>query len=343
MLARALRAGRGLGAGRGWAAGKTGARRCAVAGGRRWFAGEPQRPADDRDRSRGRALPYGAAARVQVTRTEISQEVFDVSGALREFVPARPAGEQDPWAPADAPGEDVSRGHRVARNRHTAGMESLPSMRPSTPAARCVAYCTAETYGQKPLPLASWGGSPGLEGARQAERGARRVAAFGARLLALSDARGLVRVADWDALLKALQKDMVPSIYFSEVIHVSVTNENSFREEGGELRVRRVPCCQTARPSSRAHLLHTQPHVLARETLGDNMRSGRGVADVFFFRDGCMVLWDVTPARTRQLLETIQPFQVSASVTHAECEAERRRVQPIPQAPMVSRRAFLAC
>ena len=33
--------------------------------------------------------------------------------------------------------------------------------------------------------------------------------------------------------------------------------------------------------------------------------------DVFFFRDGCTVLWDVTPARTRQVLETIQPCQVT--------------------------------
>jgi len=70
---------------------------------------------------------------------------------------------------------------------------------------------------------------------------------------------------NWDELLKALQKDMVPSIYFSEVIHVSVPNE-TMEEEG----------------------------------------------DVFFFRDGSMVLWDVCPARTRQLLSTIEPFQVGA-------------------------------
>lgn len=69
----------------------------------------------------------------------------------------------------------------------------------------------------------------------------------------------------WDELLKALQKDMVPSIYFSEVIHVSVANE-TMQEEG----------------------------------------------DVFFFRDGSMVLWDVCPARTRRLLATIEPFQVGA-------------------------------
>lgn len=70
---------------------------------------------------------------------------------------------------------------------------------------------------------------------------------------------------NWDELLKALQKDMVPSIYFSEVIHVSVPNEN-MEEEG----------------------------------------------DVFFFRDGSMVLWDVCPARTRQLLATIEPCEVGA-------------------------------
>ena len=73
-------------------------------------------------------------------------------------------------------------------------------------------------------------------------------------------------MADWDALLKALQKDMVPSIYFSEVIHVSVTNENSFREEGGELLVRRVPRYQTAwPPATPAHLLHTTTRPHARD------------------------------------------------------------------------------
>lgn len=43
-------------------------------------------------------------------------------------------------------------------------------------------------------------------------------------------------LSDWDALLKALQKDMVPSIYFSEVIHVNVPNEN-YGEDGGNFCV----------------------------------------------------------------------------------------------------------
>ena len=43
-------------------------------------------------------------------------------------------------------------------------------------------------------------------------------------------------LSDWDALLKALQKDMVPSIYFSEVIHVNVPNDN-YGEDGGKFCV----------------------------------------------------------------------------------------------------------
>ena len=68
----------------------------------------------------------------------------------------------------------------------------------------------------------------------------------------------------WDALLKGLQKDLVPSIYFSEVIHVSVPDDAGVGEEG----------------------------------------------DVFFFRDGSVVLWDVSPARTQRLFADIEPFQV---------------------------------
>jgi uncharacterized Rmd1/YagE family protein len=84
-------------------------------------------------------------------------------------------------------------------------------------------------------------------------------------------------------LLKALQKDMVPSIYFSEVIHVSIPNE-SFGED--------------------------------RRGGGGGGGGGGGAVgqegDVFFFRDGAMVLWDVSAHNTRLLFDTIQPLQVGA-------------------------------
>ena len=150
---QALRAGRGQGAGNSCAG-------PVVVGGlrqRRWFAGGLP-PAEDRaphwdagPRRGGGGLPYGGdAKRVQVTRTEISHEVFEVSGA--PIVPTRPVAIER--APADVAGAEHSRGpergSRGARHR-TTPMSSLPSMRGSTSAARCVAYCTAETYGGKPL------------------------------------------------------------------------------------------------------------------------------------------------------------------------------------------------
>jgi len=150
---QALRAGRGQGAGNSCAG-------PVVVGGlrqRRWFAGGLP-PAEDRaphwdagPRRGGGGLPYGGdAKRVQVTRTEISHEVFEVSGV--PSVPTRPVASER--APADVAGAEHSRGpergSRGARHR-TTPMSSLPSMRGSTSAARCVAYCTAETYGGKPL------------------------------------------------------------------------------------------------------------------------------------------------------------------------------------------------
>lgn len=149
-----LRAGRGQGAGNSCAG-------PVVLGGlrqRRWFSGGLP-PAEDRaphwdagPRRGGGGLPYsGAAARVQVTRTEFSHEVFEVSGA--PIVPARAvAGER---APADVAGAELSRGtgSRGARYRTTPMSSSPSTMRGSTSAARCVAYCTAETYGGNPL---SW-------------------------------------------------------------------------------------------------------------------------------------------------------------------------------------------
>jgi hypothetical protein len=149
----ALRAGRGQGA----------ENSCAgpvVVGGlrqRRWLAGglppaQDRAPSWDAGPRRG-GLPYGgAAARVQVARTEISHEVFEVSGAPIE--PARAVASER--APADAAGAERAApssrgpGNRGARHR-TTPMSSLPLMRGSTSAARCVAYCTAETYGGNPL------------------------------------------------------------------------------------------------------------------------------------------------------------------------------------------------
>ena len=152
------------------------------------------------------AVPHGATARVKMTRLEISQQHFAISGTLRELPP--------PFAQQRDHAQDAANRWRPSARRAAVSPFPSTAMRGSMP--RCVAYCTAETY-------------------------------------------------KWDELLRALQKDMVPSIYFSEVIHVSVPNE-TMDEEG----------------------------------------------DVFFFRDGSMVLWDVCPARTRQLLATLEPFQVGS-------------------------------
>jgi hypothetical protein len=170
------------------------------------------------------ALPHRRPmARLQVTRTEFSHQVWENPRVLPDVVlpmhpqhaPPQQQRQQTHRAPAESPEQwrGASARNRGASSAHASSAWLRGSM--SAPAhLQCVAYCTAETY-------------------------------------------------DWDALLKGLQKDMVPSIYFSEVIHVSVPKE-AYGEEG----------------------------------------------DVFFFRDGSMVLWDVSPERTRQLFATIEPFQV---------------------------------
>jgi len=155
-------------------------------------------------------------------------------------------------------------GHAVLR--------SMPSSRASTRAPEVLRQLAdAPETGARRLQK----GQAGLEGTEQWRTAARHRAAQSAHSSSAAVRQGsgvpasrcvaycTAETYDWDALLKALQKDMVPSIYFSEVIHVNVPNEN-YGEDG----------------------------------------------DVFFFRDGSMVLWDVCPAQTRELFSVIQHVQV---------------------------------
>ena len=88
-----------------------------------------------------------SAARLQVTRTQISQETFNVSGALREFLQKAPREQAHQ---AVAKHADATEHWRPAGRQRSGAQTRQPgsALRGNMPAARCVAYCTAETYGE---------------------------------------------------------------------------------------------------------------------------------------------------------------------------------------------------
>lgn len=76
---------------------------------------------------------------------------------------------------------------------------------------------------------------------------------------------------NFERLLQTLQKNRIPSLYFSEVIHVTVPRAPTTHEEydGQE-------------------------------------------GDVFYFKDGCVVLWDIAHPQALHLLSELAPFEVGA-------------------------------
>ena len=76
---------------------------------------------------------------------------------------------------------------------------------------------------------------------------------------------------DFERLLQHLQKHFIPSLYFSEVIHVSLP---------------------------RAPATHPEHH-------GQE-------GDVFYFKDGCVVFWDIAHPHALQLLGELAPFEAGA-------------------------------
>jgi hypothetical protein len=80
---------------------------------------------------------------------------------------------------------------------------------------------------------------------------------------------------NFERLLQSLQKNRIPSLYFSEVIHVSIPRAPPTHEEfdGQE-------------------------------------------GDVFYFKDGCVVFWDIAHPHALQLLSELAPFEEGAYDRH---------------------------
>jgi len=74
---------------------------------------------------------------------------------------------------------------------------------------------------------------------------------------------------NFDKLLQTLQKNHFPSLFFSEVIHVSIPQSSYNRD------------------------------------LVDERKEG----DVFYFKDGCVVFWDVPHAEVSRILEELASFE----------------------------------
>mmetsp|Transcript_3071 Transcript_3071/g.7410 ORF Transcript_3071/g.7410 Transcript_3071/m.7410 type:complete len:465 (-) Transcript_3071:167-1561(-) len=81
---------------------------------------------------------------------------------------------------------------------------------------------------------------------------------------------------DFDLLLKALQKERNPAVYFAEVIHIAIPKTQS-----------------PASPSTDSSNVSDE-------------------GDVFFFKDGCVVFWDVPQEDMTAVMDWLAPYEIGA-------------------------------
>jgi hypothetical protein len=251
-------------------------------------------------------LPKGrATSRVQVTHVEIVQQQIDIPSPMSPPAPSLSSPQLQQLHPLPRHGIDLAdKGHGKSGGRDwgrkdeheldefTASRNpgSFASPGSLSTSAQEAARLRASQRSSAAAESSEQRSSAAAESSEQRRSAARHRAAVSSHSSSASGGArsGFPRCVafctaetyDWNMLLKALQKDMVPSIYFSEVIHVSIPNES----------------------------------------FGEDRRGGGGggggavgqEGDVFFFRDGAMVLWDVSAHNTRLLFDTIQPLQVGA-------------------------------